>query len=289
MDHVRCFRALWLNPISPFGRPWSCPAIIQSCSSLDHMISLGHLPWHLTPICEWVKELSPWYHFFVLPTPCTVSIGIRKIIPLFHILRKPVFLQKPAANAANSSQSWTAELWPPKISLLSTTDWQADQQPCNPAAEQWCPGWEGFGCGWLNREHLQHPVDHGWPSCASFFSWLTQFICFTQFDFLGKCGNFLLAFTSAPASNIWWASASCSCWHRSALCGCLIALSCYSWTPVWQKTFKDLWKARQYLYGKKLLVSEIFLIFDVRAWNREFGCLLWSVQWGFSFTLEYPC
>lgn len=42
------------------------------------------------------------------------------------------------------------------------------------------------------------------------------------------------------------------------------------------------------VWKKKLLVSVFFLIFDGRAWNREFGCLL-GAQWGFSFVPEYPC
>lgn len=154
-----------------------------------------------------------------------------------------------------------------------------------------------WACDCADHRHFQHAVDHGWPSCACFLPWLTLFICVAQFDFLGKCGNFLLPFTTATVGNIWWAV----CIHQLELLAHIsagqvffIALSCNSWTPVWRKTFKDLWKAGLYLSGKMPLFSDYFSKVSFNFWWEMLKQRMWvfhveSVfQQGFSFVPEHP-
>lgn len=174
------------------GLPWTCPVAPDT-----HM---------------WVNELSPWYHLFVLlHTPCTVSIWNRKTVPPVHILRKTLFFTRACCKCSKLESKlnfWTV------ISKNKTPFYQ--WQACRSAARAIQLQASGVQVRRVlavadstDNRHFQHPMDHGWPSCACFFPWLTQFICVTQFDFLGKCGNFLLAFTTAPASNIWWAVGIC--------------------------------------------------------------------------------
>lgn len=79
--------------------------------------------------------------------------------------------------------------------------------------------------------------------------------------------------------------------------GVFIALSCNSWTPVWCKTLKDLWKMGLLvsLYGKMPLVSDYFFSkTSFSFWWEMLKQRIWvSVvefvfQWGFSFAPEHP-
>lgn len=161
----------------------------------------------------WISELSPWCHSFVLlPTPCMVSIWNRKTITLVGILR-----EKELIFTRVCCKYWKLESQLKFWTVVSKNEApffsyrQADQQLMRSSFRL-----EGLGlfvadwaCNCADHRHFQHPLDHGWSSSACFLPWLTMFIFFPQFDFLGKYGNFLPPFTTAPASNIWWAVCIC--------------------------------------------------------------------------------
>lgn len=84
---------LWIPLILPFNQPVLQLSRAYEIPGTSSVAPETHM---------WENELSPWYHLFVLlHTPCTVSVWIKKNKPFFRILRKCLFLQKPAANAAN--------------------------------------------------------------------------------------------------------------------------------------------------------------------------------------------
>lgn len=185
------------------------------------VLRISQGPW-TSPVAPdthiWVSELSPWCHLFVLlPTLCKVSIWNRKIIPLVNILREkdPIFTRACCKYRKSESKLnfWTVVC---KNKASFSSYWQAEQQlmqsSCRSVAFRLEEFWlivAGWACDYADHRHFRHPVDHGWTLCACFLPWLTLVICFPQFDFPEKCGNFLPPFTTAPASNIWWVVGIC--------------------------------------------------------------------------------